>query len=154
MHETESDLAEGHYHVPSYLSADAKHLISVMLVVDPVKRITVPEIIQHPFFTKDLPRYLTPLPPPRPVLGELSHLVKPPKQLDFEIIDGLGRIEDEVIEELTSRMQGVDKEDIWEALRREDGPQGNTVKVAYMLLRDKRRLGQDCKLMQVRVIES
>lgn len=136
---------DGVYHMPSYLSSDARDLINAMLVVDPVKRITVPEIIQHPFFQKDLPRYLTPLPPPRgPVLGELSHLVKPPKQLDFEIIEGLGRIEDEVIEELAARMQAVDKEDIWEALRRDDGPQGNTVKVAYTLLRDKRRLGQDC----------
>lgn len=139
--------AEGVYHIPSYLSPDARHLINGMLVVDPVKRITVPEIIQHPFFTKDLPRYLTPLPPPRgPVLGTLASLVKPPKQLDFEIIEGLGRIEEDVVDELTSRMQGVDKEDIWEALRRDDGAQGNTVKVAYMLLRDKRRLGQDCEL--------
>jgi carbon catabolite-derepressing protein kinase len=126
------------------MSPDARNLINGMLVVDPVKRITVAEIIQHPFFTKDLPRYLTPLPPPRSVLGTLSSLVKPPKQLDFEIIEGLGRIEEDVIDELASRMQGVDKEDIWDALRRDDGPQGNTVKVAYALLRDKRRLGQDC----------
>jgi carbon catabolite-derepressing protein kinase len=40
-------------------------------------------------------------------------------------------------------MDGVDKEDIWACLRRDDGVQGNAVKVAYMLLRDKRRLGRD-----------
>jgi carbon catabolite-derepressing protein kinase len=115
-----------------------------MLIVDPVKRITVPEIIQHPFFQVDLPRYLQPLPPPPgPVLGTLSSLVTPGKALDFEIIDGLGRIEEDVVDELALRTDGVDKEDIWACLRRDDGVQGNAVKVAYMLLRDKRRLGRD-----------
>jgi len=117
-----------------------------MLAVDPVKRITIPDITQHPFFTTDLPRYLTPLPPPPgPVLGTLSSLVTAPKVLDFEIIEGLGRIEEGVVEELATIMIGVEKDDIWECLRRDDGVQGNAVKVAYLLLRDKRRLGKDCK---------
>ncbi|TFK56415.1 CAMK/CAMKL/AMPK protein kinase [Heliocybe sulcata] len=137
-------ISQGQYHMPSYLSADARGLIAGMLAVDPVKRITVPEILQHPFFTTDLPRYLQPLPPPPgPVLGTLSSLVVPPKQLDFELIEGLGRIEEDVVDELAQRMEGVDKEDVWEALRRDDGPQGNAVKVAYMLLRDKKRLGKN-----------
>ncbi|KAG0706690.1 kinase-like domain-containing protein [Suillus ampliporus] len=137
-------ISQGSYHMPSYLSADARGLINFMLAVDPVKRITIPEITQHPFFTADLPRYLTPLPPPPgPVLGTLSSLVTQAKVLDFEIIDGLGRIEEDVIDELSTRMEGVDKEDIWECLRRDDGVQGNAVKVAYMLLRDKRRAGLD-----------
>ncbi|EMD32615.1 hypothetical protein CERSUDRAFT_118650 [Gelatoporia subvermispora B] len=137
-------ISQGVYHMPSHLSNDARDLINGMLAVDPVKRITVPEILQHKFFTTDLPRYLSPLPPPPgPVLGTLSSLVTPPKALDFEVIEGLGRIEEDIVEDLTSRMEGVDKEDVWESLRRDDGPQGNAVKVAYMLLRDKRRLGRD-----------
>ncbi|KAH9077242.1 CAMK/CAMKL/AMPK protein kinase [Lactarius deliciosus] len=137
-------ISQGTYVIPSYLPPDARNLITGMLAVDPVKRITVPEIIQHPFFQVDLPRYLQPLPPPPgPVLGTLSSLVTPGKALDFEIIDGLGRIEDDVVEELALRMDSVDKEDIWECLRRDDGAQGNAVRVAYMLLRDKRRLGRD-----------
>ncbi|KAK7041410.1 Protein kinase [Paramarasmius palmivorus] len=128
-----------------YLSPDARSLIQSMLAVDPVKRITIPDIIQHPFFQTDLPAYLSPLPPkPGPVLGTLATLVSPPVHpMDFEIIEGLGRIEEDVVEELARRMQGITKEDIWEALRREDGVNGNAVKVAYMLLRDKRRLGKD-----------
>ncbi|CAL1694766.1 unnamed protein product [Somion occarium] len=137
-------ISQGVYHMPGYLSPDARNLINGMLAVDPVKRITIPEILKHPFFTTDLPRYLQPLPPPPgPILGPLSTLVTPPKTLDFEIIEGLGRIEDEVVEDLASRMEGVDKQEIWDCLRRDDGPQGNAVKVAYMLLRDKRRLGHD-----------
>lgn len=117
-----------------------------MLVVDPVKRITIPDITQHPFFTTDLPRYLTPLPPPPgPVLGTLSSLVTAPKILDFQIIEGLGRIEEDVVDDLANIMVGVEKDEIWECLRRDDGVQGNAVKVAYLLLRDKRRLGKDCK---------
>lgn len=132
--------------MPSYLSSDAKNLISAMLAVDPLKRITIPDITEHPFFTTELPRYLTPLPPPPgPLLGTLSSLVSPPKVLDFEFIEGLGRIEEDVVAELANRMSGVDKDDIWECLRRDDGPQGNAVKVAYLLLRDKRRLGRDCE---------
>jgi len=144
MEKSDKENAEGTFHMPSYLSSDARSLISSMLVVDPVKRISVPDIVQHRFFTTDIPRYLTPLPPPPgPVLGTLSSLVTAPKQLDFELIEGLGRIEEDVVEDLAAGLVGVDKEEIWECLRRDDGPQGNAVKVAYMLLRDKRRLGKD-----------
>ena len=115
-----------------------------MLTVDPVKRISVPDITQHPFFTTNLPKYLIPLPPPPgPVLGTLTSLVTQPKTLDFEVIEGLGRIEENIVDDLASRMIGVDKDDIWEALRRDDGIQGNAVKVAYLLLRDKGRMGKD-----------
>ncbi|KAF8981533.1 kinase-like domain-containing protein [Cyathus striatus] len=135
------------FHIPSYLSHDAKSLIQGMLTVDPMKRITIPDITQHPFFTTDLPRYLSPIPPaPGPVLGTLSTLVLPPKQLDFEIIEGLGRIEEDVVDKLARKLEGVEKDEVWEALRRDDGTQGNAIKVAYMLLRDKRRLGKDCTL--------
>ena len=132
--------------MPNYLSPDARSLINGMLAVDPVRRITIPEILKHPFFTTDLPRYLSPLPPPPgPILGPLSTLVTPPKAIDFEIIDGLGRVEDDVVENLASRLEGVTKQDVLNSLRRDDGPSGNAVKVAYMLLRDKRRLGHDRK---------
>ena len=140
--------SDGSYHLPGHVSPEARNLIYAMLAVDPVKRITISEIAQHPFFTTDLPRYLAPLPPPPgPVLGTLSSLVTPPKiALNFEIIEGLGRIEEDVVEELAASIAGVTKDDIWDCLRRDDGIQGNAVKVSYMLLRDKHRAGQDCKL--------
>lgn len=116
-----------------------------MLNIDPVKRITVSEITEHPFFQKDLPRYLSPLPPkPFPVLGQLSTLVSPPlRPLDFEIIPEFGRVEEDVVDALVSKLIGVTKEDIKACLRRDDGINGNVVKVAYMLLRDQRRVGKD-----------
>ncbi|KAF4611461.1 hypothetical protein D9613_004453 [Agrocybe pediades] len=115
-----------------------------MLVVDPLKRITVPEIIKHPFFTTNLPRYLTPLPPPpESVLRTLSALIGPPKQLDFEMIDGLGKIEEDVVEKLAELLEGVTVDHVWACLRRDDSTQGNAVKVAYLLLRDEGRLRKD-----------
>ncbi|RLN37116.1 hypothetical protein BBJ28_00012275 [Nothophytophthora sp. Chile5] len=48
----------GMYSLPSHLSEMARDLIPRMLVVDPMKRITIPEIRQHPWFQMDLPPYL------------------------------------------------------------------------------------------------
>ncbi|KAJ7608806.1 CAMK/CAMKL/AMPK protein kinase [Roridomyces roridus] len=96
-------IAHVRYDPPTHLSPHAQNLIKSMLVADPTKRITVPQIMQHPWVTVKLPRYLTPLPPiPGPVVGTLSSLVSDPVlPLDFEF------------------------------------------KVAYMLLKDKKRVGKD-----------
>ena len=55
--------AGGIYNLPSHLSPGSRDLIPRMLLVDPLKRITIPEIRQHPWFTQHLPRYLAVLPP-------------------------------------------------------------------------------------------
>jgi carbon catabolite-derepressing protein kinase len=41
-----------------------------------------------------------------------------------------------VVDDLANIMVGIEKDDIWECLRRDDGVQGNAVKVAYLLLQD------------------
>ncbi|KAH9606888.1 hypothetical protein KSS87_019722 [Heliosperma pusillum] len=53
----------GIYTLPSHLSPGARDLIPRMLVVDPMKRITIPVIRQHSWFQAHLPRYLA-VPPP------------------------------------------------------------------------------------------
>jgi len=53
----------GIYTLPSHLSALARDLIPRMLVVEPMKRITIREIREHPWFQFRLPRYLA-VPPP------------------------------------------------------------------------------------------
>ncbi|KYG42881.1 hypothetical protein M433DRAFT_146385 [Acidomyces richmondensis BFW] len=61
-------IAQGNYMIPAYLSTGAVRLIKKMLQVNPINRITVPEIRQDPWFMKDLPDYLQPAtipPPPR-----------------------------------------------------------------------------------------
>ncbi|KAE9400139.1 Pkinase-domain-containing protein [Gymnopus androsaceus JB14] len=115
-------IRSGSYAMPPFVSTEARKLIGAMLTLDTIKRIT------KPF----------------PVLGTLSSLVSPPiHPLDFEIIPEFGRVEEDVVDALVSRLAGVTKEDIMACLRREDGVNGNVVKVAYMLLRDQRRVGKD-----------
>ncbi|XP_002517501.2 serine/threonine-protein kinase SAPK3 [Ricinus communis] len=48
------------YSIPDYVrvSADCKHLLSRIFVANPAKRITIPEIKQHPWFLKNLPKEL------------------------------------------------------------------------------------------------
>ena len=53
----------GIYTLPSHLSVDARDLIPRMLIVDPTKRMTIPEIRAHAWFQAHLPRYLA-VPPP------------------------------------------------------------------------------------------
>ena len=50
------------YSLPSHLSQSARDLILRLLVVDPMKRITIPEVRQHQWFQHKLPAYLN-LPP-------------------------------------------------------------------------------------------
>lgn len=41
------------------MSSSATDLIARILVVDPVRRITIPEIRQHPWFQQQLPQYIS-----------------------------------------------------------------------------------------------
>jgi serine/threonine protein kinase len=46
------------YYMPNYISDDAKDLITRLLQPLPMKRMTIGEIKEHPWFTKDMPVYL------------------------------------------------------------------------------------------------
>ena len=51
-------IKNGIYSLPHHLSPGARDLIPRMLLVNPMKRITIAEIRQHQWFTTHLPRYL------------------------------------------------------------------------------------------------
>ncbi|ODQ54903.1 Pkinase-domain-containing protein [Saitoella complicata NRRL Y-17804] len=53
-------ISGGIYTLPSHLSPGAKSLLSKMLVVDPIQRITITEIIENKWFRHDLEDYLFP----------------------------------------------------------------------------------------------
>ncbi|KAG8632915.1 serine/threonine-protein kinase SAPK2 [Manihot esculenta] len=50
-----------HYAIPDYVqvSIECRHLLSRIFVANPVKRITIPEIKNHPWFLKNLPIEMT-----------------------------------------------------------------------------------------------
>ena len=52
-------IKSGSFTLPTHLGDLARDLIPRMLVVDPVKRISIPEIRQHPWFRTKLPLYLS-----------------------------------------------------------------------------------------------
>lgn len=52
-------IKSGMYSLPSHLSALTRDLVPRMLVVDPMKRITIAEIKHHPWFQQSIPLYLT-----------------------------------------------------------------------------------------------
>lgn len=156
----------GIYTLPSYLSQEARHLLSQMLIVDPVKRITIQEIRQHPWFNVDLPAYLRPLPPtpaaenrgfdfgmttspqdtgspaePTANSGASPQSSAPASRAGSHplVVGDLGTIEDDIVDELVGKMGGFSRDEVLHHLM-EKGD--NQVKVAYQLVRDHRRMLQ------------
>ncbi|KAJ8438927.1 hypothetical protein Cgig2_033814 [Carnegiea gigantea] len=89
----------GIYTLPSHLSPGARDLIPRMLVVDSMKRITIPEIHQHAWFQAHLPRYLA-VPPPE--------TTQQAKKIDEDILQEVVRMgfdRNQLIESLRNRLQ-------------------------------------------------
>ncbi|KAK5131696.1 hypothetical protein LTR08_000750 [Meristemomyces frigidus] len=126
-------IAQGNYVVPNYLSAGAVHLIKRMLQVNPVNRITVPDIRQDPWFNKDLADYLQ---PQREEFIDTG--VDPNKPIDPYAIDKdkpkpvQERLHDAVVGKLGQTM-GYNSADVSEALR-QDEP--SAIKDAYLIVRE------------------
>ncbi|KAF5186930.1 Serine/threonine protein kinase OSK1 [Thalictrum thalictroides] len=89
----------GNYTLPTFLSPGARDLISRIIVVDPMKRITIPEIQQHPWFKPGLPRYIV-VPPPNPE----QQANKIDESIVQEVIR-MGYDRNQLIESLLSRKQ-------------------------------------------------
>jgi hypothetical protein len=49
----------GIYTIPSHVTPGARELLTKMLVVDPLKRMTIPQVMQHPWYRQHLPLYLS-----------------------------------------------------------------------------------------------
>ncbi|CAL9071283.1 unnamed protein product [Musa textilis] len=89
----------GIYTLPSHLSPLARDLIPRMLIVDPMKRITIREIREHPWFQAHLPRYLA-VPPP--------DTMQQAKKIDEDILQEvikMGFDKNQLVESLHSRIQ-------------------------------------------------
>ncbi|EED95654.1 sucrose non-fermenting (SNF-1) related serine threonine protein kinase [Thalassiosira pseudonana CCMP1335] len=82
-------IKSGMYSLPSHLSQLARNLIPRMLEVDPMKRITIPEIRLHPWFQHKLPPYLR----HPPELMEKQERVVDPAVID-ELVESAASLED------------------------------------------------------------
>lgn len=74
----------GQYTIPSHVSDAARNLIESMLCVDPTKRITVPEIMNHGWFKYRLPPYLSISPAVRKAAQKRAEA-----ELDDDAVDDL-----------------------------------------------------------------
>ncbi|KAK9237805.1 kinase-like domain-containing protein [Lipomyces kononenkoae] len=112
----------GVYTLPSYLSPGAKQLLQRMLVVNPLNRTTVREIMQDKWFKVNLPDYL------------LRPEDKSSAEIDDTVVGALGRT------------MGYDKEEVYDALKNKDG-ESNEIRDAYELMRENKLMekGTDSK---------
>ncbi|WWD08124.1 hypothetical protein V865_006235 [Kwoniella europaea PYCC6329] len=147
-------IENGVFHIPSHVSEPARHLLKRMLEVDPLKRATIAEIRQMPFFQENLPRYLEPLPemdryPALPMDDMTTLLLINEGQADPKKVaetkgmvftEDLGIIDPDIVEELLEKISTYTEPMVWDALQREGD---NQVKVAYQLVRDHRRILKD-----------
>ena len=115
--------AEGRFTIPEFVSDGARDLLKAMLVVDPVKRITIAEIRQSSWFQTDLPDYLRPLP-----------------ELEEEF--ALSRLDRDIVRQLQDKM--LLSEDVIRASISkkpiESTPEERSIRVAYQLAWDSRHI--------------
>lgn len=112
----------GSFSLPAYLHRDVKDLISRMLTVDPAKRITIPEIREHPWFNSQK------LSPPVPLTPLDEYAADPVPEADQDT---------ELMRNLRALGWGHTLEELSEAL---SSPQRNHVKVFYRLLEHRKRV--------------
>ncbi|KAH7886856.1 hypothetical protein F5I97DRAFT_2019117 [Phlebopus sp. FC_14] len=76
----------GKYDVPAYIDPQAKDLLTRMLVVDVDRRITIPEILAHPWFNKSTPGILY---VPAPSVTELAKPLASEAHIDADLLESL-----------------------------------------------------------------
>ncbi|XP_010030257.2 SNF1-related protein kinase catalytic subunit alpha KIN10 isoform X1 [Eucalyptus grandis] len=92
-------IKSGVYTLPSHLTTGSRDLIARMIVVDPLRRLTIPEIRQHPWFLENLPNYLA------AALPIIEHQTE---KVDEEILErtvALGFNRDHLVQSLQNGIQ-------------------------------------------------
>jgi carbon catabolite-derepressing protein kinase len=138
-------IAQGNYSVPNYLSQGAVRLIKRMLQVNPVNRISIQEIRQDPWFTKDLAEYLQP-----PVEEFIDTGVDPNKAIDPQQMDKTQpvalqeKLHTTVVSKLGKTM-GYAPDDVQEALSKNEP---SAIKDAYLIVRENQLMRTNPNLAQ------
>jgi len=114
-------ISGGIFTLPSHLSQETKQLLSSMLVVDPLKRITIENIRKNKWFNTNLPDYLKPI-------------TSSPYDISSDI-------DENIINELRKKL-GYSREQILRGLKSEGE---NQIKVACALVIDHKRMINDAQ---------
>lgn len=117
-------IRSGVFPIPDYLNASVVSLLNHMLQVDPIKRATVIDIVQHEWFKKDLPAYLFPSAPLNDSNGNEGGTT-----IDYDII---GEVCDKF---------GVNEQDVHDAIMA--GDPHDQLNIAYHLIMDNKRIEEE-----------
>ncbi|KJA23602.1 hypothetical protein HYPSUDRAFT_76926 [Hypholoma sublateritium FD-334 SS-4] len=96
----------GNFDMPQDISSDAQNLIARMLTIDVQKRITMPEILRHPFFLSQPLKNPSAM-PSNPSMAILAHPIKSRSAIDPDVFANLrtlwhGVPDEELMESLTN----------------------------------------------------
>ncbi|ETW77987.1 hypothetical protein HETIRDRAFT_324951, partial [Heterobasidion irregulare TC 32-1] len=81
-----SKVKTGKYEMPAWVDPQAKDLVSRMLVVDVSRRITMPEILAHPWLANPTPGVVY---VPAPSVAELARPLRSPEHIDKDVLEYL-----------------------------------------------------------------
>lgn len=123
-------ISNGVYTLPNYLSQGAKNLLTRMLVVNPLNRITIHEIMEDEWFKQDIEDYLLP-----PDLSKTKH--------------NKVEVNDDVVAALSVTM-GYDRDEILAVIAKcnqlqSPQQQSNEILDAYLLMKENHSLVKDLK---------
>lgn len=126
-------IATGSYQTPPFVSSGARHIIHKMLKVNPVQRISIPDIRQDPWFNEDLEDYLK-----QPVEEFIDTGVDPNKAIDpRSLAPGKpAAVQDQIHQSVIGKLgktMGYAKDDVQDALRKDEP---NAIKDAYLIVRE------------------
>ncbi|SJM88563.1 probable Carbon catabolite-derepressing protein kinase [Zygosaccharomyces bailii] len=135
------NISNGVYTLPKFLSEGAANLIKRMLIVNPLNRISILEIMQDDWFKVGLPEYL--LPP------ELKQQQQQQDDGSANHEEDDGGVNEEIDDQLVtalSRTMGYDRDEIYESLQSSNRtPVLNEIREAYMLIKENKSLIKDLK---------
>lgn len=138
------NISNGVYTIPNFLSQGAANLIKKMLIVNPLNRITVHEIMQDEWFKVDLPDYLVPAETPQQETPEQKQVDGVPAGTSNP--PAPSEVIDDTLVQMLSKTMGYDTDEIYEALEsNEDHPSLDEIRDAYQLIRENRNLINDIK---------
>ena len=109
---------DGAFEIPTTIHPLAKDLIRKMLEKDVTKRVTIPEILSHPFYLLQEPKIL-----PGPKIPDLETLSVP--------LSSKSKIDMDVLKNLCTLWNGISQKEIVKSLK---SPDVNWQKVVYHLL--------------------
>lgn len=135
-------IARGNYVVPHWLKGPSVSLIRKMLTVDPMRRISIAEIREDPWFAVDLPEYLQ-----LPVEEFLTTGVDPNKAIKMSDIAPRAHphVQEKLYAEVTekiSKTMGYNQKDVVEAL---ESDEPSAIKDAYMIVRENKIMSTNPK---------